>query len=116
MAITVTSPSSNTSGVIELVYGDDYYNADGRSIAFSVAGFPPLVGSTAVVKVDKTSEILSFSCTVVDADSIYLELTSVQIATIGVGYWKYDLQVTLSNGHVVTIVKNGTLLVDADIR
>lgn len=116
MTVTISTPNSNTSNVVELIYGDDYYNADGRAISFSFTGFPSIVGGTAAIKVDKISEVLTFSCTVVDADTVRWEISSTEIATIGVGYWQYDLQATLSNSHVVTIVKNGTLLIEADIR
>ncbi len=116
MAITITSPNSTVSSVIEIIYGDDYYNADSRAITFDLTGFPTMVGATVVLNVDILTEVLSFTCTAVDLDTIRLELTAAQIATIGVGYWRYDLQATLANTHVVTIIKDGTLLIAADIR
>jgi len=116
MAITITSPNSAVSSIIEVVYGDDYYNADTRAITFDLTGFPTMVGATVVLRVDIITEVLSFACTVADLDTIRLEFTSAQLATIGVGYWRYDLQATLANTHVVTIIKDGVLLVAADIR
>lgn len=116
MAITITSPNSTVSSIIEVIYGDDYYNTDSRAITFDLTGFPSMTGATVTFRVDKITEVLSFSCTVVDTDTLRLELTSAQIETIGVGYWKYDLQAALLNTHVVTIIKDGTLLIAADIR
>ena len=116
MSISITSPNTTSSQLLELVYGDDYYNADNRAITFELTGFPVMIGATVVFCVDKGSSVLSFPCTVVDTDTIRLELTAAQIATIEVGYWQYDVQATLSNTHVVTIVKNGLLLIAEDIR
>ena len=116
MPISITSPNTTSSNLLELVFGDDYYNADNRAIAFELTGFPVMTGATVIFCVDKSGTVLTFPCTVVDTDTIMMELTAAQIATIGVGYWRYDLQATLSNTHVVTIVKSGLLSITADIR
>ena len=100
--------------IVELKYGDDYYAADGRSIAFDLTGQPSITGAT-VTLIIKKSPVLTFSGSVVTATQCRFEFTAVQIATIGVGYFEYDLQATLTNGHVVTL-KNGVLHVAADIR
>lgn len=115
MAISITSPSTSASSIIELVYGDDYYTADSRAITFSLTGFPSMVGATVAFIVNGDS-VLSFACVVTNLNTITLELSAAQIATIGVGYLVYDLQATLANGHVVTVVKSGTLLIDSDVR
>ena len=100
--------------IVELVFGDDYYAADGRSITFDLTGQPSITGATVIMVVKKTP-VLTFSGSVVTATQCRFEFTSVQIATIGVGYFEYDIQATLTNGHVVTL-KSGLLHVAADIR
>lgn len=100
--------------IVELRYGDDYYVADGRSITFDLIDQPSITGAT-VTMIVKKSPILTFSGSVVTATQCRFEFTSVQIGTIGVGYFEYDLQAALSNGHVVTL-KSGLLHVAADIR
>ena len=51
----------------------------------------------------------------VGAAACYVSLTSTQVNSLGVGVYTYDLQVTLSNTHVVTL-QQGTLLVSPDVR
>ena len=50
------------------------------------------------------------------AHSCYVELTDIQIATIGIGVWRYDLQATLvTSANVVTLV-SGYMVVNSDVR
>ena len=45
----------------------------------------------------------------------YIELTDTQTAAMTPGAYAYDLQATLSNSSIVTLVQ-GLLLVTADVR
>ena len=100
--------------IIELTYGDDYFAADNRAIVFDLTSQPSITSATIALILD-TSPATSFTGSVVTATQCRIELTSTQVASIGIGYFGYDLQATLANGHVVTLRK-GILHVAEDIR
>ena len=103
-----------TNGDLELVLGDDYLALDNRALGYSFTTCPVLTGATIVMRVQVGALSLSFAGTVTGAASCRVELTSVQLATIGAGVYSYDLQATLTNGHVVTLVQ-ATMVVSADV-
>ena len=114
--VTVTSPVAQDGKAIELVFGDDYYAIDGRSLDFTLANQPTIIGATVALKVQAPSGALSFAATVLDATTARVELAGTQIATIGVGVWDYDLEVALVNAHVATVVLSGEMTVLRDVR
>lgn len=108
--ITVASPIL-PSGDIEIVAGDDYYNADGRAIPFTIVGFPSIVGATihfSVHEFDGGEGVAVLSSVVgvpVDATHAYVELSNTQTSLlIPDGNYRYDLQATLvGSSHKVTL-------------
>jgi hypothetical protein len=112
----VNSPIVNAD--ISVIYGDDYYIADGRAVPLTstqwvIADITPYTG---VVKVTTPTAVLSFPVTISAAQQAYLPLTAVQIATIGVGYHTYDFEVTkIADSHVATL-QQGSFAVTPDAR
>ncbi len=60
--------------------------------------------------------MVNLAGTVTGAHACMIELTDVQVAAIGVGAWRYDLEATLAvTANVVTLVA-GYVTVAADVR
>jgi hypothetical protein len=113
-SVTIVSPVADT-GEISLVYGDDYLLADARALTFTGTNWPTITAGTIALIVSTPSAVVSVAGVVTGAAACYVPLTSTQVNSFGVGVWTYDLQVTLSNTHVVTL-QQGTLMVTADVR
>lgn len=116
-AYTVTSPVSSDGTAITIVRGDDYLLTDSRQLAFTSTGWPTITGATIKlrVKFGKTATITEYSATVTGAQACYVPLTTVQTAAMVPGVYKFDLQATLVNLSVVTLVQ-GALSVWEDVR
>ena len=116
-AYTVTSPVSSDGTAITIVRGDDYLLTDSRQLAFTSTGWPTITGATVKlrVKFGKTATITEYSATVTGAQACYVPLTTVQTAAMVPGVYKFDLQATLVNLSVVTLVQ-GALSVWEDVR
>ena len=114
---TVTSPVSSDGTAITIVRGDDYLLTDSRQLAFTSTGWPTITGATVKlrVKFGKTATITEYTATVTGAQACYVPLTTVQTAAMVPGVYKFDLQATLSNLSIVTLVQ-GTLSVWEDVR
>ena len=110
-SITITAPVG-TANTITLVRGDDYRAADGRSLDFTSASWPDLIGAAVSMKV-KSSDVDTIAGSVVDASTIRIEVTAAQTEAIGTGRWDYDISAVLSNTHVVTLV-SGIVVVTPD--
>lgn len=114
-AFSIVSPVA-TNGTITVIRGDDYKNADGRALSFTLSSAPSIVGATIALLVQTgVAATTSFSGVVTSATACYVELTSAQTLALNVGNMAYDLQATLSDGSIVTLVQ-GTLSVQADVR
>jgi len=114
--VTVTSPVATDGTSITIVRGDDYLNADGRALTFTGATWPTLTAGTVALIVDTSGTPTSYNGTITAATSCYVELTTTQTTALSARRtYDYDLQATLSNGHIVTLVQ-GTLLVNEDVR
>ena len=101
---------------ITVVRGDDYLNTDGRALTFTGATWPTLTAGTVALIVDTSGTPTSYSGVITAATSCYVELTTAQTTALSARRtYDYDLQATLSNGSIVTLVQ-GTLLVVEDIR
>lgn len=113
--ITVVSPMSQDGLAVKLVRGDDYLNADGRALVWTDSGsqWPNLTGATVKFKWVTFSK----SCTVIGAggahQQVSLDLTSAETDVMQNGY--FDIEATLSNTHVVTIVVAGSLIIRDDV-
>ncbi len=60
--------------------------------------------------------VVNLAGVVTGAHACYVELTDVQVATIGVGVWKYDLEATLVTTANVVTLATGYVTVAADVR
>jgi hypothetical protein len=128
--ITYTGPAVNEDATIEIVRGDDYKITDNRQFTFTIGASPDLTGATVVLKIrygdDGDSEYVSGACTLsgtgTSTQTIKAELTAAQtVLLIPVTYdgdtadRRYDLEATLSNGNVATLVQ-GVAVVSKDAR
>ena len=113
-AVTIVSPVATDGTSISIVRGDDYLNTDNRALTFSSDDWPTLTGGAVALIVDDGTPT-SYAGTVTGAGACYIELTDTQTAAMTPSAYDYDLQATLSNGSVVTLVQ-GLLLVQADVR
>lgn len=102
-AITVTSPVASDGTTVTTYQGDDYDDAHGREIAFTVAT-PDLTGATVVLHVGD----LDVTCTLADAglstQHFYAELTAVESATLTGSSYTYSVVATFSDSDVQTLV------------
>lgn len=113
--VTIVSPVSSDGTAITVLRGDDYLLTDNRALTFTGSTWPSITGASIALKVNFAGTILSYTGTVTAADSCYVELTDTQTGAMATGTFDYDLEATLSNGSVVTLVQ-GQALVTPDIR
>lgn len=113
--VTIVSPVSSDGTAITVVRGDDYLLTDNRALTFTGATWPSITGASIALKVNFSGAIMSYTGTVTAADSCYVELTDTQTAAMATGTFDYDLEATLSNGSIVTLVQ-GQALILPDIR
>lgn len=113
--VTIVSPVSSDGMAITVLRGDDYLLTDNRALTFTGSTWPSITGASIALKVNFAGTILSYTGTVTAADSCYVELTDTQTGAMATGTFDYDLEATLSNGSVVTLVQ-GQALVTPDIR
>ncbi len=112
-AVTIVSPVASSCN-ITLMDGDDYLAADGRSLDFIFAGQPSLTGATIALRVQVGGTVVTLAGSVLSSVACRVEVTSTQVASIGVGIWTYDLSAVLGNGHTVTLA-SAALTVVADV-
>lgn len=113
--VTIVSPVSSDGMAITVLRGDDYLLTDNRALTFTGSTWPSITGASIALKVNFAGTILSYTGTVTAADSCYVELTDTQTGAMATGTFDYDLEATLSNGSVVTLVQ-GQALILPDIR
>ena len=113
--VTVVSPVAD-SGTVTLYAGDDYDDAHGRALTFSLAvsGVPDLTAATVVMKTQESSWTAT-SCTSDGTDwTVLFEPTAADTAALGNLRQTYEVEATLSDGDVATLV-TGTLVVNRDV-
>ena len=113
--VTVTSPVATDGTSITVIRGDDYLNTDGRALTFSGATWPTLTGGAVALIMDINGTATSYAGVITAATACYVELTDTLTGALMPGAYNYDLQATLSNASVVTLVQ-GLLLVTEDVR
>ena len=113
--VTVTSPLS-TDGTIMLLQGDTYDSDETRAIVFSLTGQPNLTSATATLLLSWGVDSLAVTGVITNAgqttQTITVELTAAQTATLPVTGITYALKATLANAHVVTM-QTGRVIVSA---
>lgn len=106
--ISTTTPTLVSEDGIEIIQGDDYLEMDNRHISWSGEvedQWPDLTDAHIVFGIDKTSVLVD--CTVVATtglQQIMLEL-SKDHTRIPQGIYDYDVQATLSNESVLTLIR-----------
>ena len=115
--VTVVSPVSASGTAVTIIRGDDYLLTDGRQLAWSSSSWPTLTAGTVKlrVKFGKNAAVTEYSATLTGAQACYVALTTTQTAAMVPGVYNFDLQATLSNLSVVTLVQ-GALSVWEDVR
>jgi len=115
--VTVVSPVSANGTAITVIRGDDYLLTDGRQLAWTSASWPTLTSGTVKLRVKfaKNATVTEYSATLTGAQACYVALTTTQTAAMVPGVYNFDLQATLSNLSVVTLVQ-GVLNVREDVR
>lgn len=116
-SVTVTSPVLSATEV-EIVQGDDYYDADGRAITFTITGAGALAsfagGSCSLNLEDRAGEVAEVAGTIVTGTGstrvVRFDVPSTTTADLREGRGEFEAEVTLSGGHVLTLVK-GVLIV-----
>lgn len=106
--------------VIPIVKGDDYYDDENRQFVFTGgAGWPDLTSATVTFNATCPGDTFTKSCTVSDATgltkSVTLELTRAETDTMTPTIYKYEIVATLTNGHVLTLVSKGKMIVQDEI-
>lgn len=119
-SVAVVSPIGLTGDVV-VIAGDDYLNADGRAIDFTLAAssvtWPDLTGATVTLRYRRQSggAVLTRAMTVVTptgaSATVRLELTKAITETLS-GKYKYDVEAVLANTRTVTLVTGSLLAVD----
>jgi hypothetical protein len=114
--VTVVSPVASDGTAITLIYGDDYYNADGRALAFTGTNWPTLTGGTATLRIQTAAGVVAIVGTVTGAAACRFDVTKAQVESLGVGVWGYDLEAALiTSAHIATLAQ-GYLTVAQDVR
>lgn len=113
--VTIVSPVATDGTSITVIRGDDYLLTDNRALTFTGSTWPTLTAGTVALKVNFAGVILTYSGTITAGQSCYVALTKTDTAGMATGTFDYDLEATLSNASVVTLVQ-GKLLVQADVR
>ena len=108
-------------GDVVVIAGDDYLNADGRAIDFTLAAssvtWPDLTSAVVTLRYRKMSggAVLTKTMTVVTptgaSATVRLELTKAITETLS-GKYKYDVEAVLANTRVVTLISGSLLVVD----
>lgn len=111
--VNVTAPVSSDGNTVTVKQGHAYNAADSLALEWTVSGYPTFVGASVSVRI-QTPTLTTLAGSVVDADTLRLELTEAQSAALAEGSWAYDVDVTLASGRVVTPV-SGDFVVEAQV-
>ena len=117
--ITVTSAVEALTGNITIVRGDTYAEAQARGLRWSSADWTNWNLATAAIvfkaKSKLSRSIFTTAVTDVNTTTVQLELTSAETAAFALDDYRFDIEATLANGEVHTLVQ-GTMRVRADVR
>lgn len=114
-SVSVVSPVASDGTTIDLIFGDDYYAADGRALLFNAEG-ATLTGNPVYLRVRNNVGAVSIPGVVTGAHTCYFEVTSVQLSSIGIGEWRYDFEYILPTTHVITVLHDRIMRVKQDAR
>jgi hypothetical protein len=133
--VTVQSPVSVLGDTLELVRGDDYFLADGRSLPFSSDDWPNLTGATNITMTARRrveafgtgSDTVLFATTDLGTSrvvgtgtqTVVFQPTAAMTALLlpGVETGKFDIQATLAtSGHIITLVVGKITVIEDQTR
>jgi len=117
--VTVVSPVQAVSNIVTLVRGDDYSAADSHSLDWTdtTGEWPELTSGSVIFAGSRLTREVSFSVSgsVVTptgtSKKVRAEPTAAQTGAMSVGDYQYNVYVTLSSGHRVTLVANSPMKV-----
>lgn len=115
-ALNILSPYVAEDNSLEIVIGDDYYAADNRSISFSYGANPSLSGGSVRLKIRLTEDDPAYttsntytsttgSVTGTTTQVVSFDIPSTTTDDLTEGWHDYNVEATLSNGHVVTLTR-----------
>lgn len=111
--VTFSGPVISDTNTFEVIQGDDYLIADGRSFNFTFGATPNLTSSTVVMRI-QTPVILEITGTQsgqgTSAQLVKFEMTKIQTAALQVKNYAFDIQATLSDASVVTLARSTFLV------
>jgi len=108
----ISSPITTTSNVT-LFIGDDYNDTDSRSIEWTDSdGVLPSFTSATPLAFNAQGLSFASTFTIVDANTIRLELTAAQTATLKPVSSRYYLVTTLASGRIVTVATGFLTVID----
>lgn len=88
---------------VEILIGDDYLNADGRALTWNLSGQPSVAGGSAkFTLVSSGGTETTYTATISDADTIYVDLTDTQTAAMTAGRYAAELVAKTSGGTYLT--------------
>ncbi len=92
------------SGKTTIYQGDSYLAANSRQLVYQVETMdaPTLSGSTVVYRIEGQNH---YTMSIVDKDSVYLELTSTQTAALPANTYNFEIKWT-SGGNSITLMRN----------
>jgi hypothetical protein len=104
--IATVSPVSPDGTILNLVRGDDYDSADGRALDFvdSSANWPDLTNASAKFKMDKIDKECEIVVAEGAAKKLRVELTNDETAKLDNSLYDFEIEVTLTNNHIVTLI------------
>lgn len=120
--VVFVSPLDALTNKLTLIRGDDYKVAEGRALTWSSASWVTynLLTATSLkfrAKKKTGTTVFQKAGTVVSSTEVRVELTSAETATFDIrhGSMYYDVEATLANGDIITLVI-GSLVTVADVR
>ena len=97
---------------LDLRSTDDYYAVDGRAIDFTSDDYPNLSEVTTIFYVDGKSNFLK-TISYIDNKTLRLELSSIDLQSIGAGRWSYEIRSIFPSDHTVTISVGNLIITPA---
>lgn len=116
--ITFSAPLIDAGGAFTVIQGASYYAGDGQAIVYTMGASPDITSATAVMKIGQfgTTPISitgAISGGGTSTQVISFDITSAITAILSVGSHDYDIDITLSNGHLIT--KQGRIVVKSQV-
>ncbi len=107
--VTVTTPLSEDGTALELVRGDSYTLANGRSIPFSITGQDGLIGSVAHIRLYGETDDLAVSPAITSGTESFVFSDILAAKTNALKLGAYTYQIRFINGIDVATPIEGTL-------